>query len=140
MKRVLILCTGNSCRSQMAETMLNKLGKGGYRAFSAGAKPAGHVHPLAIETLSSMQYSIEGLRSKSMDEFKNQAFDLVITVCDRARDVCPVWPGAQTLHWSFEDPAEASGSETEKRAVFRRVATEIQQRIRLFLSIPQQPT
>lgn len=135
MKKVLILCTGNSCRSQMAEVMMNQMGQGQYEAVSAGAKPSGYVHPLAIQTLKKLHYPVNGLRSKSWDEFKGRAFDAVITVCDRAKESCPIWPGnPEVLHWSFEDPAEAKGTDDQKSAVFQKIANEIQQRIRLYLS------
>jgi arsenate reductase len=131
MKRVLFLCTGNSCRSQMAESILNKLGQGDFEAVSAGAKPAGFVHPLAIRVLKEFGCPSEGLRSKSWDEFKDEPFDTVVTVCDNAKESCPVFPGnAERIHWSFEDPVEASGTEEEKLAIFRKVFNEIQQRIR----------
>ena len=137
MKKVLFLCTGNSCRSQMAEAILNKLGQGRYEAVSAGSKPAGYVHPLAISLLKELVHPVEGTRSKSMDEFREQKFDFVITVCDRAKESCPVWPGAEMIAWSFADPAEAVGSDAEKLVVFRRIFNEIQQRLRLFVSLPQ---
>ena len=137
MKKVLFLCTGNSCRSQMAEAILNKLGQGRYEAVSAGSKPAGYVHPLAISLLKELGHPVEGMRSKSMDEFREQKFDFVITVCDRAKESCPVWPGAEMIAWSFADPAEAVGSDAEKLVVFRRIFNEIQQRLRLFVSLPQ---
>ena len=137
MKRILFLCTGNSCRSQMAQAILNRLGKGRFEAFSAGSKPTGQVHPLAIETLQDAKLPTQGLRSKSCEEFQEQTFDFVITVCDRAKETCPVWPGQPvTAHWGFEDPAEATGTDEEKRRVFRRVFTEIQARIEAFLAKP----
>ncbi|MFI5344760.1 MAG: arsenate reductase ArsC [Elusimicrobiota bacterium] len=136
LKKVLFLCTGNSCRSQMAEVLLNKLGEGRFEAVSAGSKPAGYVHPLALSLFQELGFPTEGLRSKSMEEIRNQKFDVVITVCDRAKDNCPVWPGAETIHWSFPDPAEAAGSDAEKMVVFRRIFGEIQQRLRLFVALP----
>ncbi len=136
MKKVLFLCTGNSCRSQMAEVIMNKLGLARYEAKSAGAKPSGYVHPLAIKILLELGYPAEGLRSKSWDEFRDRPFDLIITVCDRAKETCPIWPGhPEVLHWSFEDPAEAPGTDAQKLPVFRKIANEIQHRIRLFLSV-----
>ncbi len=135
MKKVLFLCTGNSCRSQMAEVMLNNLGSGRYKAVSAGAKPAGYVHPLAIRALKHLGYPADGLRSKSWDEYKDQKFDLIVTVCDRAKESCPIWPGSpEVLHWSFEDPAEAPGTDDQKFPVFQKIAGEIQHRIRLLIS------
>lgn len=137
MKRILFLCTGNSCRSQMAEVIMNHLGKGRYDALSAGSKPAGYVHPLAIKTLQESKLPTEGLRSKSWQEFEGQPLDFVITVCDRAKESCPVWPGQPiTAHWGFEDPADAQGSEEQKQRVFRKIFTEIQTRIGLFLALP----
>ncbi len=137
MKRILFLCTGNSCRSQMAEVILNRLAQGRFQAFSAGAKPAGYVHPLALQTLQEARLSMTGLRSKSWEEFKDQPMDFVITVCDRAKETCPVWPGQPiSAHWGFEDPAEATGSEAQKLQVFRKIFTEIQTRIGLFLALP----
>lgn len=136
MKRILFLCTGNSCRSQMAQAIMNRLGKGRFEAFSAGSKPAGYVHPVAIKTLEDAKLSTDGLRSKSWAEYEGQPFDFVITVCDRAKESCPVWPGQPiTAHWGFEDPAEATGSEEQKQRVFRKVFTEIQTRINLFLAL-----
>lgn len=133
LKKVLFLCTGNSCRSQMAESILNKLGEGRFEAVSAGSKPAGFVHPLALSFLRNLGYPTEGLRSKPLEEFRQQRFDAVITVCDRAKEACPVWPGAAMIHWSFEDPADATGSDEEKSAVFRKVYFEIERRIRLYV-------
>jgi arsenate reductase (thioredoxin) len=133
--RVLFLCTGNSCRSHMAEGWLRKLGGDAFDVFSAGSKPAGYVHPLAIEAMREVGVDISKHRSKSLEEFTGETFDYVITVCDNARDACPVFPGAANrLHWGFDDPAHAPGSDDEKRRVFRRVRGEIEQRIRLFLS------
>jgi len=135
MKRILFLCTGNSCRSQMAQAIMNHLGEGRFEAFSAGSKPAGYVHPLAIKILEEAKLSAEGLRSKSWEEFQGQSFDLVITVCDRAKESCPIWAGHPiTAHWGFEDPAEATGSDEQKLRVFRKVFTEIQSRISSFLN------
>jgi arsenate reductase len=139
MKRVLFLCTGNSCHSQMAEVILNRMGKGKFEAFSAGTRPAGYVHPLAIEVLKEFHYATDGLHSKSWEEFKGQPMDFVITVCDRAKEECPVWPGQPiSAHWGFEDPAEARGSEEEKLRVFRKVFVEISARISLFVALPME--
>lgn len=137
MKRILFLCSGNSCRSQMAEVLMNRLGKGRFEALSAGAKPAGYVHPMAIKTLEESNLSTAGLRSKSWEEFQGQPMDFVITVCDRAKESCPVWPGQPiNAHWGFDDPAEATGTDEQKRQVFRRIFSEIQTRINLFLALP----
>ncbi len=134
MKRVLILCTGNSCRSQMAEALWNNLGQGEWSAASAGSKPAGYVHPLAVRAMRELDSDISANESKSLAEFQNQPFDLVVTVCDNAKESCPAFPGArQTLHWPFDDPAHAGGSDEEKMQVFRRVRDEIAARIREYL-------
>lgn len=137
MKRVLFLCTGNSCRSQMAEAILNRIGAGRFEAFSAGSRPAGFVHPLALRLLRETGHPVEGLRSKPLEEFRGQPFDAVITVCDRAKEACPVWPGAVMLHWSFEDPAAAAGTDEQKLAVFRKVFHEIGRRLRLYIALPE---
>lgn len=134
MKQVLFLCTGNSCRSQMAEVLLNYLGTGRYKAVSAGAKPSGQVHPLTIRTLKEANLPTEGLRSKSRDEFKDEPIDIVITVCESAKESCPIWPGPINIHWSLEDPAEAKGSDEEKMRVFRRVFSAVQQHVQSFLA------
>ena len=139
MKRILFLCTGNSCRSQMAEVLMNHLGQGRFEALSAGSKAAGYVHPLAIKTLKEAKLPTEGLRSKSWEVYQGQPFDFVITVCDRAKESCPVWPGQPvTAHWSFEDPAEAAGTDEQKERIFHKVFIEIQTRIRLFLALPME--
>lgn len=134
MKRVLILCTGNSCRSQMAEALWNDLGGGAWQADSAGSKPAGYVHPLAVKAVSELDLDLTEGRSKSLTEFEGQAFDLAITVCDNAHEACPVFPGAkETLHWPFDDPADATGSDEEQMVVFRRVRDEIRTKIAGYL-------
>jgi arsenate reductase len=139
-QRVLFLCTGNSCRSHMAEGWLRKLGGDDFEVFSAGSKPAGYVHPLAIEAMREVGIDISRQHSKSLEEFVGQPFDYVITVCDNARDACPSFPGAaHQLHWGFDDPAHASGTDDEKRRVFRRVRDEIQNRLRLFLVACNKP-
>jgi arsenate reductase len=126
MKRVLILCTGNSCRSQMAEALWRQIAKGTWESFSAGSRPSGYVHPNAVEAMRELDIDISAYRSKSVNEFDGQPFDLVVTVCDNAREDCPFFPGAkETLHWPFFDPAEAEGSQEEQMAVFRRVRDEI---------------
>lgn len=121
----------------MAEVLLRSIAGDRFEVSSAGARPAGHVHPMAFEILKAAKLFTGGLRSKSWEEFKGQSFDFVITVCDRVKESCPVWPGQPvTAHWSFEDPAEAEGSFEEKLRVFRRVFTEIQTRVRLFAALP----
>lgn len=131
---VLFLCTGNSARSIMAEALLNTLGKGRFRAFSAGSHPVGRVHPLTIELLKMMDYPSGNLRSKSWKKFTDPGapqIDFIITVChDAAGETCPIWPGQPiAAHWQFTDPARALGSETEKRLVFKKVFEQIEKRI-----------
>lgn len=123
MKRVLVLCTGNSCRSIMAEALINALGVGQYEAVSAGSNPAGYVHPKSIETLARHGLDAGQPRSKSWDEFAGQHFDLVITVCDAAAaESCPAFLGKhKKLHWSTPDPAKATGTEEEINAAFDEV-------------------
>jgi arsenate reductase len=136
MKRVLILCTGNSCRSQMAEGLWNHLADGSWQAFSAGSKPSGYVHPLAVQALRELGLDISANDSKSVLEFSGQSFDLVVTVCDHAKDSCPAFPGARdVLHWPFDDPAEAHGSDEAKMLVFRRVRDEIRRAIVDYLKV-----
>ena len=134
MQRVLILCTGNSCRSQMAEALWQQLGAGGWQAASAGSRPAGYVHPLAVRAMTEIGVNLSGHVSKSLDRYRDEAFDLVVTVCDNAREACPIFPGArETLHWPFDDPAHATGSDEQKMAEFRRVRDEIRERIAGYL-------
>ena len=138
---VLFLCTGNSARSIMAEALMNRLGRGRFRAWSAGSHPRGEVQPFALETLASLGLPTEGLRSKSWAEFASPdapALDFIFTVCDRAaNEVCPVWPGRPlTAHWGVEDPAVYKGSDDEARKVFQRVALTLKRRIELFLALP----
>lgn len=135
MKRVLILCTGNSCRSQMAEELWESLGQGEWEAESAGSKPSGYVHPLAIEAMRELEIDLSENTSKHLDQFTEQKFDLVVTVCDNAKESCPVFSGAtQTLHWPFDDPADATGTDEEKMKTFRRVRDEIKTKIQTFLA------
>jgi arsenate reductase len=130
--RVLFVCTGNSARSQMAEALLREYGKGAFETFSAGTDPRG-VNPLTVRALVNVGLDISDARSKSVTEFLGQQFDYVVTVCDRARESCPVFPGgAESLHWGFDDPAEATGTEPERFAVFERVLGEISTRLRAF--------
>ncbi len=133
-KRVLILCTGNSCRSQMAEDLWELLGEGKWVSESAGSKPSGYVHPLAIKAMEELGRDLSRHQSKSLDQFQDQPFDLVVTVCDNAKQACPVFHGAKkTLHWPFDDPADATGTDDEKMVVFRRVRDEIKQKIQNYL-------
>ncbi len=135
MKRVLILCTGNSCRSQMAEALWETIGKGEWQSESAGSNPSGSVHPLAIQAMKELGSDISENTSKSLDLFRDEAFDLVVTVCDNAKESCPVFLGAtETLHWPFDDPANATGTNDEKMVVFRRVRDEIKLTIQNYLT------
>jgi arsenate reductase len=133
-KRVLFLCTGNSCRSQMAEGLLRSLGGDRFEVHSAGSKPAGYVHPMAIEAMREVQLDLSGATSKSLTQFDGQSFDYVVTVCDNAKEDCPVFPAvAKMVHWSFDDPASATGNDEQKMRVFRRVRDEIRHRVRRFV-------
>lgn len=123
---VLILCTGNSCRSHLAEAILRAEASGIIRVASAGSKPAGYVHPLALEVLAEIGLDASAHRSKHLGEFLDQPVETVITVCGNADQVCPLFPGqVNRYHWGFDDPAHATGTEEEQRAVFRRVRDEI---------------
>jgi arsenate reductase len=131
-KRVLILCTGNSARSQMAEGILREIGGDDFEVASAGISPS-HVRPEAIKVMSELGLDISDHRSKSLDEFMGQQFDYVITVCDNANEHCPVFPGqTERIHWSFEDPAAADCDEPARLDVFRRVRDEIKARLENF--------
>ena len=133
-KRVLLLCTGNSARSQMAEGLLRDLAGDRFDVASAGVSPT-QVRPEAITAMREIDVDISHQRSKSVDEFSNQEFDYVITVCDNANEQCPVFPGnTKRIHWSFEDPAAAAGDEAARLAVFRRVRDEIRDQLRLFIA------
>lgn len=126
MKKVLFLCTGNSCRSQMAEAIVNARLGDAWQAFSAGTKPAGYVHPKAVAVLSEIGIQHSG-RSKQADEYRGVDFDVVVTVCDSAAEECPVWIGqGKRRHHSFPDPARAKGSEEEAMSVFRSVRDQIE--------------
>lgn len=135
MKRVLILCTGNSCRSQMAEALWQNLAGDDWQVESAGSKPAGFVHPLAVRAMQEMDVDISSWTSKRLDQFQGEDFDLVVTVCDHAKESCPVFAGAgRMLHWPFDDPAHATGSDDDQMIVFRRVRDEIGTKIQDYLS------
>jgi arsenate reductase (thioredoxin) len=141
MFHVLFLCTGNSARSIMAEVLMNRLGQGKFLAYSAGSHPKGTVHPLALATLQGMHLSVDGLRSKSWEEFAGPdapPLDFLFTVCDdAAAEVCPMWPGApMTAHWGVEDPAAFVGTEEEQRQKFLEVALLLRRRIELFINLP----
>ena len=138
---VLFLCTGNSARSILAESLLNHLGKGRFHAFSAGSHPAAQVNPFALELLEKNHFPISGLRSKPWDEFAQPdapRLDFVITVCDKAAgEVCPVWPGQpMTAHWGIPDPAAVEGSDDAKRHAFVEAMSQLQRRISMFVSLP----
>ena len=138
---VLFLCTGNSARSIMAECILNRWGQGRFRAYSAGSQPKGRVHPMTLRLLRDYNYRTEGLRSKSWDEFAEPGappLDFVFTVCDNAaKEVCPVWPGQpMTAHWGVEDPAAFVGPEDKTYAFFKRVYGYLDNRIKIFVSLP----
>ncbi|HEY8224990.1 MAG TPA: arsenate reductase ArsC [Pyrinomonadaceae bacterium] len=136
--KVLFLCTGNSARSIFGEYLLKRLGGEGFDVFSAGSFPTGKVNPLAIEVLKDV-YHIDaiGARSKSWEEFGDLEFDFVITVCDNARESCPIWPGQPIIaHWGVPDPALAEGSDEEKLKQFKQAAQTLNRRIELFCSLP----
>lgn len=138
---VLFLCTGNSARSILAESLLNQLGKGRFLAYSAGSHPAGRVNPFALELLTKNHFPVDALRSKSWDEFAQAGaprLDFVLTVCDNAAgEVCPVWPGQpMTAHWGIPDPAAVEGSDEQKSCAFVRAMEQLQRRISMFVSLP----
>jgi len=138
---VLFLCTHNSARSVIAECILNRLGRGRFRGFSAGSSPRGEVHPYALDLLREMDYDTSHLRSKSWDEFAGPeapALDFVFTVCDNAaNEVCPIWPGQpMTAHWGLPDPSAATGTEAERRFAFADTHRMLFQRISIFSNLP----
>jgi protein-tyrosine-phosphatase len=138
---VLFLCTGNSARSILAESLMNHWGRGRFRAFSAGSHPKGQVHPIALELLRKMNMSTEGLCSKSWEEFAvpgAPTLDFVFTVCDNAAaEVCPYWPGQpMTAHWGIPDPAAVEGTDQEKWVAFRTAFKLLDNRVKIFTSLP----
>jgi protein-tyrosine-phosphatase len=138
---VLFLCTGNSARSIMAEAIMNRLGEGRFRAYSAGSQPKGDVHPFAIDLLKSVNHSTADLRSKSWDEFAAPGapeMDFVFTVCDNAaNEVCPIWPGQpMSAHWGISDPAAAEGTDAERHLAFADAYRQLTNRISIFVSLP----
>lgn len=138
---VLILCTGNSARSILAEALINRRGAGRFHGFSAGSHPKGAVHPLAIELLERMDFPTADLRSKSWDEFTGPGaptLDFIFTVCDNAAgEVCPVWLGhPMTAHWGINDPAAVEGSDADKRGAFREAFNALEKRIKAFVDLP----
>ncbi len=131
---VLFLCTGNSCRSQMAEGLLRGLGDDRFEAASAGTRPVG-LNPLAVRAMAELGLDISGHASKHVDSLADDQFAYVVTVCDNARETCPTFPAdVESLHWSFDDPAEAEGDDEERMPVFRRVRDEIVARVREFIA------
>jgi arsenate reductase (thioredoxin) len=133
--RVLFVCTGNSARSLMAEALVRHKGGDAFEVHSAGTEPRG-VNPLTLKVLGEAGIDASSARSKSVTEYLGQQFDYVVTVCDEARQVCPVFPGVhESLHWGYEDPAEATGSEEERLAVFRRVFVQLGERINQFVPL-----
>ena len=132
-KRVLFLCTENSARSQMAEVLLRYLSQGHIEVYSAGSRPT-QVHPLALAVLQERGISTEGLRSKSLNEFIGQSFDVIVTVCDRVRESCPTFPGdPDCIHWSFADPAAVEGSLEERHRAFEQTSLQLTTRLRYLL-------
>jgi arsenate reductase len=139
-RKVLFLCTGNSCRSQMAEAIVNARLSDTWQAFSAGVRPAGSVHPNAVRALAEIGIQHNG-RSKSADEFRRASFDLVVTVCDQAAEECPVWLGpGKRVHLGFPDPAKAVGDDDEVMAVFRRVRDDMARKVPALLEQRMIPT
>jgi protein-tyrosine-phosphatase len=136
--KVLILCTGNSARSILGEYLLRHHGRGRFEVHSAGSSPTGRVNPLAVRVLQD-RYGLDAsaARSKSADEFKDAKFDLVITVCDNAREACPIWPGVPVVaHWSSPDPAGVEGTEEQRLQAFMNVASQISRRVELLCALP----
>jgi len=136
--KFLFLCTGNSARSIFGEYLLRRLGGSRFEVYSAGAFPTGQVNPFAIQVLKD-DYNIDAsqARSKSWEQFKDVNFDFVVTVCDNARETCPIWPGQPIVaHWSSPDPAAVEGTDAEKYGAFREVASQINRRLQLFTALP----
>lgn len=137
-RRVLFLCTGNSCRSQIAEGTLRAIAGDSYEVYSAGTRPAEFVHPLAVKVMSEVGIDISGQRPKLVNELLDLRFHRVITVCDNAKEQCPFFPGAERIHWPFDDPALATGTYEEKLKVFRRARHEIRTRLELWCLMDRQ--
>lgn len=137
-KQVLVLCTGNSCRSQMAERLFPLLSNGVWQAVSAGSNPSGYVHPKAIEVMAELGVDLSDGVSEHVDLYRDRRFDLVVTVCDNAAESCPVFPGdTPVVHWPFEDPADATGTDEEITDCFRKIRDQISARIKRFLETDQ---
>lgn len=136
--KILFVCTGNSARSILAEYLLRRLAPHRFETFSAGSEPKGEVHPLALQVLETVyRLDASGARSKPLTTYQGTAFDFVITVCDRARESCPIWPGQPIVaHWGMEDPAAVEGTPEEKLRAFKRAAMEIHRRLELFVNLP----
>jgi protein-tyrosine-phosphatase len=132
--RVLFLCTGNSARSQIAEGLLHHIGGSRFQVYSAGTSPRPAVHPMAVRVMAEEGIDIRGQHPKDVRHFEGQRFDYVITVCDRAKESCPVLPGAEMMHWSFPDPADAEGEEAQHRA-FHQTLVEMKRRVGLFATV-----
>jgi arsenate reductase (thioredoxin) len=139
-RKVLFLCTGNSARSILAEFLLRRIGQNRFEVHSAGTQPAGRVNPFAIQVLNDLYHiDASAARSKSTDEYGNADFDFVITVCDNARESCPVWPGQPIVaHWGLPDPALSTGDEQERLRAFKQTALALQRRIELFCALPME--
>src|SRR4051812_42336832 len=137
--KILVLCTGNSARSILGEYLLRHVGRGRFETFSAGSHPTGRVNPLAVRVLREKYHlDASAARSKSADEFRGVKLDLVITVCDHAKEACPVWPGVPVLaHWGSPDPAAVEGTEEQKYGAFVQVASQIARRAELLCALPQ---
>jgi len=135
--RVLVLCTGNSARSQMAETLFNQLGHGRIQAESAGSRPALRVNPLAVEVLTEHGLAWSGHPPRGLDGLEREPWDFVITVCDRAKEACPIFPGQPVLaHWGMPDPADVGGDDATRRAAFREAYVLLRRRVELMLALP----
>lgn len=138
--KILFLCTGNTARSIIAEYIIREIAPGRFDSYSAGAEPKGAVNPFALTILKNLhRFDVSEARSKSWLEFKDVPFDFVITLCDKAREACPVWPGQPIIaHWGLPDPAAVEGSESEKAAAFSDVARQIRRRLEVFCSLPME--
>jgi protein-tyrosine-phosphatase len=134
--RVLFVCTGNSARSQMAEGLLRQVGKDRFEVFSAGSVPREHVHPLAVATAAEHGIDLKGQVPKDLTQFAGREFDYVITLCDRAKEACPTLPGAEAIHWSFDDPTKA-GVETDQARAFKETFRGLKRRIDLFMLVAE---